>query len=146
MTHYRVHKTHHWTATLAPTSHPLSSSLHGLGICLFRLHTASRHLFFGLPISLFPEGLQLRALFGNLVSSILFICCNQLLRYCSIVSFTGYIFGSVLIISFVIWSSFVQPLVFRRKFISVLCILVWTFLVGTQISLSYIKAGIAIVL
>jgi hypothetical protein len=34
-----------------------SSSLHGLGICLFCLHTASHHLFFGLPMSLFPKGL-----------------------------------------------------------------------------------------
>jgi hypothetical protein len=108
-----------------------SSSLHGLRICLFRLHTASRHLFFGLHISLFPEGLYWSALFGNLVSC-KFICWNQLLRYCSIVSFTAYIFSSVLIISFVIRSSFVQPLVFRRKFISVLCILVWTFLVKSS--------------
>jgi hypothetical protein len=38
------------------------------------------------------------------------------------------IFSSVLIISFVTWSSFAQPLVFLRKFISELCVLVWIFL------------------
>jgi hypothetical protein len=48
---------------------------------------------------------------------------------------------SVQFLSFVIWSSFVQPLVFRRKFISVLCILVWTFLVSTQISLPFFEVS-----
>jgi hypothetical protein len=63
---YRMQHSKWWRRHLLK-SYP-SSSLHGLGILpVPSPHCISPSFFFGLPKSLFPEGLFCRVLFGNLV-------------------------------------------------------------------------------
>ncbi|PSN40803.1 hypothetical protein C0J52_23256 [Blattella germanica] len=111
-----------------------SSPLHGLGCCLFRLHSVSFHLVLGLPLSLFPFGAYWKASFGSLVSSILPTCCNHLFLYLSILELTASASNSFHISSFLILSSLVHPLIFLKNFISQLCILFVILCVGTQLS------------